>query len=306
MTHISVIISIYRCEDSILELYERLGKALTEISPEYEIIFVNDASPENDWELIQDICKKDKKVKALNFSRNFGQHYAIAAGLSHAAGEWVVVMDGDLEDTPEDITKLYNQAQTGYDIVYADYKENIKPILIRNFSRLYHKLFNFLANNTEEKGNARFVILNKVVVDNFNKLENRQVHFGPLLHSLGFKDFKLPLDPQKVENKSSYTFTKKLNLAINSIISHSTILLRVSIAIGFFFSLCAFLFGTYVIIQKISGIQVKLGWSSIITSIYFVSGLIMIVAGILGMYIESIIYEVKGTPRYIIKETLNF
>lgn len=304
--HISVVIPIYCCEATIEELYRRLVKVLETINPNFEIIFVNDHSPNNDWEIIQRLAANDARVKGINFSRNFGQHYAITAGLHHASGDWVVSMDGDLEDSPEDIKKLYDKAQEGYDIVYGAYEESIKPLLVQFFSALYHRFFNFLANNTEEKGNARFVILKRIVVDNYNKLSDRKRHFGPLLHTIGFRDFKLPLIPTKVPHQSSYTFIKKFNLAITSIIAHSTTLLRLSIFMGFFFAMLAFSYGLYVIFQKITGLPVELGWSSIITSIYLVSGLIMIVVGILGLYIESIIYEVKQVPLYIIREKLNF
>ncbi len=305
-TIISAVIPIYCCENTIKELHSRLTSALGSISPHYEIVFVNDHSPENDWTLIQEICAKDPKVKGINLSRNFGQHYAVTAGLHNSSGEWVVVMDGDLEDAPEDILKLYEKAQEGYDIVYADYSKRSKPVFIMMFSVLYHRFFNFLVNNSEEKGNAKFVIIKRQVVEHYNKITNKKRHFGPLLHTLGFKDYKLPIVAQKVENHSSYTLSRKINLAITSIISHSTILLRLSIYIGFILSFCAFAFGLYITWRKILGFPVEMGWSSIIVSMYFLSGLIMIIAGILGMYIESIIYEVGGTPIYVIRDKLNF
>jgi len=303
--HISVVIPIYRCELTLDELYKRLVVALESINPVFEIIFVDDCSPAGDWDIIRRLAAKDSRVKALSFSRNFGQHHAITAGLHYSSGDFVVVMDGDLEDDPANIPQLYAKAQEGYDIVYADYIESGKPWLVTFFSVCYHKLFNFLANNVEEKGNARCVILRRIVVDNFNKLNDRKRHFGPLLHTLGFKDYKLALPIAKVNEHSTYTLIKKFNLAITSIVSHSTVLLRLGIFLGFAFAFSAFAYSLYVIARKLIGLPVELGWSSIMASIYFVGGLIMIVAGILGMYIESIIYEVKQIPLYVIREKLN-
>ncbi len=304
--HISVVIPIYRCESTLNELYQRLVKALETINPAFEIIFVNDSSPANDWQIIESLAAKDPRVKGLSFSRNFGQHYAVTAGLHYSSGDWVIVMDGDLEDDPADIAKLYAKAQEGFDIVYGAYIESSKPWLIRICSGLYHKIFNFLANNTEEKGNARFVILKRIVVDNYNRLSDRKRHFGPLIHTLGFKDYKLPLKVTKLSEHTTYSLLKKFNLAITSIISHSTVLLRLGIFVGFFFSFCAFGYAGYVAFKKIIGLPVELGWSSIMTSIYFVGGLVMIIIGILGMYIENITYEVKNIPLYIVKDKLNF
>ncbi len=305
MTHISVVVPIYRCEQTIEELYLRLRASLEPISSDFEIIFVNDASPANDWALIQKLAKQDPRVKGLNFARNFGQHYAVTAGLHHSSGDWVVVMDGDLEDDPAEIPKLYAKAQEGFEIVYADYRASSKSGLITLFSWAYHKIFNFLANNVEAKGNARFVILKRIVVDSFNQLEDRKRHFGPLLHTLGFRDFKLALNVSKRSEHSTYTIAKKFNLAITSIISHSVVLLRLGIFLGFSFALIAFIYSLYVVARKIIGLPVELGWSSIMVSIYFVGGLTMIIIGILGMYIESIIYEVKRVPLYIIRDKLN-
>lgn len=113
----SVVIPTYKCSRSLKELSERLIKTLETLSGDFEIIFVNDASPENDWEVISQLSQKDNRIKGLNFSRNFGQHYAITAGLDYAKGDWVIVMDGDLQDQPEEIIKLYDKAQEGFDIV---------------------------------------------------------------------------------------------------------------------------------------------------------------------------------------------
>ena len=123
----SIVVPLYNCSQSVKELSNQLVSMLKNISDDYEVIFVNDASPENDWEMVMEVSTKNKKIKGINLSRNFGQHYAIFAGLNYVSGDWIVVMDGDLQDQPKEILKLYNKTKEGFDIVFAqraDRKDN--------------------------------------------------------------------------------------------------------------------------------------------------------------------------------------
>jgi len=117
--HISIVVPVYGCGKSLVQLYGRLDKTLSSLTNDFEIIMVNDASPDDAWKTIKSLSEKDKRVKGINLSRNFGQHSAITAGLDYAQGDWVVVMDCDLQDQPEEILKLYNKAQEGYDVVFG-------------------------------------------------------------------------------------------------------------------------------------------------------------------------------------------
>ena len=144
--HLSVVIPVYGCSTTLTELYLRLVETLNTINSDYEIILVNDASPDNAWTTITEICKKDKRVKGINFSRNFGQHYAITAGLTYASGEWIIVMDCDLQDQPEEITKLYEQINNGFEIILAQRQFRKDALYKKLTSFIFYKVFGYLTD----------------------------------------------------------------------------------------------------------------------------------------------------------------
>ena len=144
MPHISVVTPVYKAEGYLEELYERLKSSLEKITGDFEIIMVEDCGPDRSWEIIEGLCKKDGRVKGLALSRNFGQHYAITAGLDHAGGDWVVVMDCDLQDRPEEIPRLYEKAQEGFDIVHARRIRRKDSFFNRLSSSIFYKVFNYL------------------------------------------------------------------------------------------------------------------------------------------------------------------
>lgn len=305
--HISVVIPVYGCCASLTPLYERLKESLLKISDNFEIIMVNDASPDEAWEAISQLAKNDHRVKGINLARNFGQHYAITAGLDHSRGKWVIVMDCDLQDQPEDIVKLYNKALEGFDIVYGydDFRGSNKRVS-QLFSKLYYKLFSFLSKE-DDNFNASFLILNQKVVQAIRTYREQNRQFLSLLNSVGFKRIGVKVTHQERDiGESSYSFFKKLKHAYIGITSSSTRLLRIGIILGFFSSLGSFLYGLFIIIMKITVADYSSGWSSLITSIFFVGGILMILLGILGIYLEVIFYEVKNRPVYIVSDKINF
>ena len=172
----------------VKELVGRLQKSLGEITNNYEIILVNDASPDNSLREIEKACELDNRVKGLNLSRNFGQHYAISAGLQCAKGDWVVVMDCDLQDRPEEIPNLYKKAQEGYDIVYARRAARQDGHFKRLLSVLFHKVFNWLSGLKSDTAVANFGIYKYCVINEFNKMPERARSFPSLVSYLGFKD----------------------------------------------------------------------------------------------------------------------
>lgn len=305
---ISVVIPCYRCEKFLVDLCQRLKLALEKRSHQYEIILVNDYSPEADWKVIQELAEEDHKIKGVNFSRNFGQHYAISAGLELARGDCIVVMDGDLQDQPEDIEKLYDKAKKGYEIVYGITKQRGQNSAINQFfSKFYYTVYDFLTDGRESLINASFVLLSRTVVDNYNRIGDKRRQFAPSLKFLGFNSATVELMyMERAIGESGYSFAKKLQLAINGLTAHSTKLLQLGIYMGFFCSGFSFLLGAFVLVRKLLGLTGHIGWSSIVASVFFVGGLIMIILGVLGMYIESIIHEVKDRPIYIIKDKINF
>ena len=202
---ISVVIPCYKCEASIKILYERLVSVLTQIMNDYEIIFINDASPQNDWEEIKKIAEKDKKVIGINLSRNFGQHYAVTAGIDYCNGDFVVVMDGDLQDRPEEIFKMYNEMNKGYDIVLGRRLKRKDRILKRISSYIFKYFFEYFTDSKIDNTVSNFGIVKKIVIDNVKKYREQNRSYGLFIKMVGFKVGYVVVEHEyRFEGKSSY------------------------------------------------------------------------------------------------------
>ena len=300
---ISVVIPVYKNESFIHELVQRLKAVLRTISDTYEIIFVNDGSPDCSWERIKENIQSDGRVKGIRFSRNFGQHVAITAGLDYCRGAWVVVMDGDLQDKPEEIIKLYEKTGEGYDVVFARRHRRKDSLFKKMVSKLFYKALDLLTEDRSDASVANFGIYSRKAVDYFKQMRERSRLFPLFIRWLGFKTAYVDVDHgERNAGKSAYTFSKKINLALDAMISMSNKPLKLSIKIGFLLSFLALLYGLFLVIKYLVwGIPVQ-GWTSLMVSIYFLSGLLLSMAGILGLYIGKVFDEVKNRPLYVIDE----
>lgn len=304
MTHISVVVPVYKGEACLLELYQRLVKSLSILTQDFEIILVEDCGGDRSWDLILNLARQDARVKGIQFSRNFGQHYGITAGLDRSSGDWVVVMDCDLQDQPEEIPRLYNKACEGYDVVLAR-RGKRKDALPKRFSSwIYHKIFSYLADIKYDGQVANFCIISKNVVKNYRDMRERLRFFGGLVSWMGFPTASIDVQHAgRYEGKSSYTFAKLWKLASDAIIAYSDKPLRLSIKIGFLISFLAFVYGLYILSYALLHGSSVLGWSSLIVSIYFIGGIIISILGIIGIYLGKTFDETKRRPLYIIRET---
>ena len=302
----SVIIPTYKCSRSLNELTERLIATLEKLTNDFEIIYVNDASPENDWEIITELSKKDNKIKGINFSRNFGQHYAITAGLDNAKGDWVVVMDGDLQDLPEEIIKLYSKAQEGYDIVLAQRINRQDSFLKRLSSSIFYKVFSYLTDTKQDSSVANFGIYHRNVIDAILSMKDSMKYFPTMSQWVGFKKTLLPvLHSKRNEGKSAYNLKSLLNLALNNIISFSNKPLKLVVKFGFVIVTFSIILALYYLTKYLLGDIIIIGYSSLIISIWFLSGINIMILGIVGIYIGKIFEKVKDRPTYIIKQKTN-
>ena len=304
---ISVVSPVYRGEKMVSELVRRNVETLSEMGVDYEIILVNDASPDNSWQAIEAECKKNPKVKGLNLSRNFGQHYAITAGLAHASGDWIVVMDCDLQDRPEEIPNLYAKAQEGYDIVLAR-RVNRQDIWMKRLSsRLYHRMNDWLSGMKTDVAVANYGIYKKCVIDEFNKMPEYARSFGSLIPYLGFKSTAINVEhAERAEGKSTYNLRRLLKLSFDIIVSNSNKPLRMAVGLGFGMSLLSFILAAYNVFARLVGIILVEGYTTTVFSIWFVGGLLLFVMGILGLYIGKIFDQVKGRQLYIVRDKINF
>ena len=268
---------------------------------------VEDGSLDNSWQMIEKNCKKDTRVKGIQFSRNFGQHYAITAGLYYAKGEWVVVMDCDLQDRPEEIPNLYAKAMEGYDIVYAKRVNRQDGFFKRISSSLFHSLFNWLSGMNTDKSISNFGIYSEKLIDEYNKMKEVARSFTSLIAYLGYKSCAIDVvHSERFSGKTSYTIRKLLRLSFDVIISNSNKPLRMAVKTGLVLSIVSFGLAFYNVSALVIGIIQVPGFTSTIFSIWFVGGLILSFMGILGLYIGKIFEQVKGRQIFIIKDMIHF
>jgi|HigsolmetaAR206D_1030411.scaffolds.fasta_scaffold04924_5 dolichol-phosphate mannosyltransferase len=304
---ISVVIPVYQCDTCLKELYGRLRTALEKISRQFEVIFVNDASPDRSWEIICRLAVKDPRVKGLQLSRNFGQHYAIACGLDRAAGDWVVVMDCDLQDQPEEIVRLYKKASEGYDIVFARRRERKDPWLKKWQSKMFYKVYGYLTDRYFDPAIANFSIANRRVINEVIRMREKSRSYPLFLKWLGFRWTTVDVNhSERYDGKSSYTWSKLIRFATDSIVSQSNKPLRLSIKFGFIVALGSLIYGLFLIFKYFFLFQPVAGWTSMMVFLAFLGGLLMANLGILGLYIGKIFDEVKNRPLYVIRDAIGF
>ncbi|OQC44041.1 MAG: putative glycosyltransferase CsbB [Bacteroidetes bacterium ADurb.Bin028] len=304
--HISVVSPVYRADKIVQELVKQVKENLLTITEDFEIILVNDASPDNSWVAIETECKKDKRVKGINLSRNFGQHYAITAGLSYAKGEWVVVMDCDLQDRPDEIPNLYKKAMEGWDIVFAQRKERKDGFLKKKLSKLFYYLFSYLTETKQDASVANFGIYNKKVIVAILSMKDQIRFFPTMVQWVGFRKYYLPVKhSERFEGKSSYNFKGLFKLALNSILAFSDKPLRLTVKLGFGITLISLLVMLVYFIMYLTGSIKVLGFTSLIISFWFLSGIIIFILGFVGLYIGKMFEKVKDRPNFIVQEEIN-
>ncbi len=304
--HVSIVSPVYHGEKMVLELVRRNVESVSTITDDYEIILVNDASPDNSWEEIVKQCAINPKVKGINLSRNFGQHYAITAGLHYAQGDWVIVMDCDLQDRPEEIPNLYKKAQEGYDIVYARRIHKKFGFWKRLSSLWFYKVFNWLSGIKSDSTIANYGIYKQCVIEEFNKMPEQMRFFPSLVHYLGFRQTAIEVQhSERMEGKSSYNLHKLLKLAFDVILANSNKPLRMAVSLGFGISSVSFVLAIYNLIAKWIGIISVPGFTTMVFSIWFVGGLLLFVMGVLGLYIGKIFDQVKGRQLFIVRNKMN-
>jgi len=304
---ISVVVPVYKGEPFVKELVERIRKAILSVSAEYEIILVNDASPDNSWEEIKKVSKKDQAVKGLNFSRNFGQHHAITAGLDMTSGQWIIIMDCDLQDIPEEIPNLYHKANEGFDIVFAKRVSRNDNLLKRFLSIFFYRILGYLTETKQDYTVANYGIYNSLSINALKQLTETSRNFNTLIRWVGFKSTAIEVKHGKrMVGKTSYSLNKSFKLALDTIISFSNKPLILTIKFGFLISFSSFIVGIYYLVLYINDKISVLGYTSLIVSIWFLSGLIIMVFGITGLYIGKIFDNVKNRPIYIIKDRIGF
>jgi glycosyltransferase involved in cell wall biosynthesis len=304
MAHISVVTPVYRAEGCLEELYRRLAAALSGITQDFEIVMVEDCGGDRSWEIIRELARRDARVKGIQFSRNFGQQYGIAAGLDFCDGDWVVVMDSDLQDQPEDIPRLYAKAQEGFDVVVGKRGRRAHHAVRRLASRLFYRIFSYLTDMQYEGDEGNFRIMSRKVVTNLRRFRERLRFFAALVHWMGFRTGAVEIaHAERKHGKSTYTTWMLFRLGVDTIIAYSDKPLRLCVQLGFLIALGAFAYGVWIIILALMYAVPVTGWSSLIVSIYFIGGIIIAILGVMGIYLGRTFDEARRRPLYIVSNT---
>jgi glycosyltransferase involved in cell wall biosynthesis len=300
---ISIVTPVYRAEKILPKLVSEIDIVMRKIGAEYEIILVDDRSPDNSWRVMKTLVQENDHLKIYRLSRNFGQHPAIIAGLSKAKGDWIVVMDCDMQDQPKEIEKLYSKALEGFDIVQASRLVRKDGQLKKLSSKIFYKIFNYFAGVKINKEIANFGIYKKKVIDSVLQI-NDHIKFFPLfINWVGFDTTTIPVEhSERSEGDSTYNFSKLLSLAFNVIISFSDKPLKLFITFGTLISGTSMLIGLVVLIRSLQGYITEPGYASILLSIWFLSGITIMCIGIVGIYLGKTFNQTKNRPVFIIDE----
>ncbi len=300
---ISVVIPTFNEEGNIEILIKKLLRVLG-VYYDYEILFVDDGSHDKSLELIKRAQLKNKKIKFLSFSRNFGHQSALRAGLDYAEGDCVVSLDADLQHPIELIPKMIKKWQEGYDVVFTVRQEDHSlSILKRKSAKLFYWIINKVSSIKIESGAADFRLLDRSIVEVLKNINEGDLFLRGLIPWLGFKQTSLEYMPQKRNaGETKYTFKKMVKLALSGITGFSITPLRISTFFGFFFAIVSFCYGAYAIYIRLFTEQSVSGWVSILIAVLFIGSLQMIMIGILGEYLGKLFLESKKRPNYIIKE----
>ena len=302
----SIVIPLYEEEAVLPQLYERLAAVLEKLDGPAEIIFVVDGGQDRSFKIVKELRARDERVKGLKFSRNFGHQYALTAGLDHARGEAVIMMDGDLQHPPELIPMLVEKWRAGAQIVstYRESTEGIGP-LKRLTAALFYGLLNRFGNIRLSPNAADFRLIDRRVADRFSAIREQARFLRGLFAWVGFRQAVVPYKAEKrPAGRTKYSPKKMGRLALDGITSFSVAPLRVATVLGLIVSFLGFAYAVYALVVKLTGKAALTGWSSLIIVVLLLGGVQLITLGLLGEYIAKIYLEAKRRPLYIVDETV--
>jgi glycosyltransferase involved in cell wall biosynthesis len=302
---LSVVIPVYGCADCLRALYERLVRVLETRFSSFELIFVDDRSPDGSWPALAKLARSDARVQAIRLSRNFGQHAAITAGLVRSRGDWTVVMDCDLQDPPEEIPRLHAEAlDGGYDVVFAKRKSRYHAWYRRLASRLYFRLMNTFLGTDIDGEYGTFSIMSRKVRDAFVALQERDRHYLFVLYWLGFEHGSIELERRpRPTGKSGYTWRRLFRHGVAGVFFQTTVLLRWIVYLGFATAAAGLSLAGWLVYLKVAA-HPPPGWTALAVLVLVIGGLITISTGVAGLYIGRIFEQVKARPLYVEDEVV--
>ncbi|GHD71428.1 glucosyl transferase [Luteimonas padinae] len=300
---LTVVSPVYGCRGCLEELVDRVSAAAGTAVASCEILLVDDASPDDAWSRIEELAQTHPEVRGLRLSRNFGQHAAISAGLAHATGRMIVVMDCDLQDIPEEIPALLAALGQGVDVVLASRTERQDSILKKASSRTFYRLLGWLTGSVYDPTTANFGAYSRKVIDAVNAMPEADRFFPLLVRWTGFRSALVPVEHgRRTEGRSGYSLRQLLRLATNVALSFSDKPLRLVVKMGLGFAVLSLCIVAMAVFKYAAGDIAVAGFTSIIASIWLVGGAIVSSIGIVGLYVGKLHGQVKNRPNYIIAE----
>ena len=305
--YISIVTPAYRCSESLKELHRRLVIELEKLSSKFEIIMVNDGSPDNDWDVICEIAAGDKRVKGINLSRNFGHQIAVTAGMDMAEGDVVIIMDADLQDPPEVIARMIEKYKEGYHVVYAVRKERKNETFFKKTTaKLFYRLLRKMSDIKIPVDTGDFRLISKEVNNVLKQMKENNRYIRGLVSWAGFPQTGIEyVRDGRYAGTTQYTLRKLMKFSLDGLTSFSTKPLEMATVTGFIMSAAAFVYAAIVFIERVFlGAKIPAGWATLTVLILLVGGIQMIMLGIVGEYIGRIYDEAKDRPLYVVKEII--
>lgn len=304
---ISFVIPCYRSENTVLSVLNEIDTLMAEHSDyKYEIILINDSSPDNVWSVIKSVADKRNDIKAISFSKNFGQHAALLSGYRAASGDLIVSLDDDGQSPVDRTFDLIDKIHEGYDVVYARYNKIKESFWRRWGSWLSNKMSEVLIGKPKNILGTSFYVMKRFISDEVVRYRNPFTYIGGLVFRSTKNIANVYVDHrERMEGKSGYSILKLIKLMLNGFTAFSVVPLRISSIIGVICAIFGFGFGIYTIIRKLIIVNISVGWSSTISIMLFIGGLIMLMLGMIGEYIGRIYICLNNSPQYVVKETIN-
>lgn len=311
---ISIVIPIYNEEENLHHLYDRISASAPEWKDEYEVVLVNDGSFDGSREILQTLVDKDSRIKVLHFSRNFGHQAAISAGIEYAKGDAVVIMDGDLQDPPEELNRFLNKWREGYEVVYAIRTKRKEGFFKKLAYKLFYRILHWISDISIPLDSGDFCVMDRKVVNVLKHEMPEKFRFVRGLRAFaGFKQVGVKYERHsRAAGEVKYTFRKLMGLALDGIFNFSTFPLRLATYLGVMLAIPSFLIGIFFIIHRIFDFEVfgfspsdTPGMATLAVGMFFLFGIVLIIMGIIGEYIGRIFYEIKGRPFYVVDQVLD-
>ncbi len=307
MKKVSFIIPCYRSENTISHVVEEIKQKMEQMSNyEYNIYLVNDCSPDNTLSAIRRLCEENQNIKGLSFARNFGQHAALMAGLRHADGDYVVCLDDDGQTPADEVDKLLDKLEEGFDAVYAKY-EHKQHSAFRNIgSKINELMTRMMLNKPKELYVSSYFAVRRFVVEDMIRYENSYPYvIGLVLRTTKNITNVTVQHREREEGNSGYTLKKLMGLWFNGFTAFSVKPLRIATAVGCCSAAAGFLYGIYTIVKRFVMPDVPMGFSAIMSALVFFGGAIMILLGLIGEYVGRIYISMNNSPQYVVREKIN-